>query len=128
MDCLFCKIINGEIPSQKIYEDEKVFVFLDINPNTNGDTLIVPKKHIKDFQELDNDTLTYMHEVMQKLYNLYQEKLKCNGLTIINNCDSAQEIKHYHLHFMPRYLDDNVKITSNKDILKKLEDIKEYLV
>ena len=68
MDCLFCKIIDGEIPSETIYEDDLVKVFLDINPTTNGDSLIVPKTHYKDFLEVPNDILVHMDNVIRKLY------------------------------------------------------------
>ena len=122
MDCLFCKIINNEIPSEIIYEDDIVKVFLDIRPNTNGDSLVVPKKHFKDFREVDNDTLTHIDDVIRKLYPLFQEKLHCDGLTICHNMDYGQEIKHFHVHFIPRYTDDEVKHLSNKE---KLLDIKE---
>ena len=122
MDCLFCKIISDEIPSETIYEDDLVKVFLDINPTTNGDSLIVPTKHFKDFREVDNDTLTHIDDVIKKLYPLFQEKLHCDGLTICHNMDYGQEIKHFHVHFIPRYVDDEVKHLSNKE---KLLDIKE---
>ena len=122
MDCIFCKIINGEIPSEIIYEDDKVSVFLDINPTTNGDSLIVPKKHYKDFLEMPNDLLEHMNDVARKLYPIYKEKLNCDGITIAHNTDYGQEIKHFHIHFIPRYTDDEVKHLSNKD---KLLDIKE---
>ena len=127
MDCLFCKIIDGTIPSQTIYEDEIVKVFLDINPTTNGDTLIVPKKHFKDFREVDNDTMMHINSIIKKLYPLYQEKLHCDGLTISHNTDYGQEIKHFHVHFIPRYENDEVKHSSNKEILMDLDEIKKLL-
>lgn len=127
MDCLFCKIIDGTIPSQTIYEDEIVKVFLDINPTTNGDTLIVPKKHFKDFREVDNDTMMHINSIIKKLYPLYQEKLRCDGLTISHNTDYGQEIKHFHVHFIPRYENDEVKHSSNKEILMDLDEIKKLL-
>lgn len=127
MECLFCKIIQGEIPSQKIYEDEFVEVFLDIHPTTNGDTLIVPKKHYKDFRELDDEILLHINSVIKKLYPIYQEKLKCDGLTISNNTDYGQEIKHFHIHFIPRYKNDGVKHFSNKNLLKDLDEIANLL-
>ncbi len=127
MDCLFCKIIDGTIPSQTIYEDEIVKVFLDINPTTNGDTLIVPKKHFKDFREVDNDTMMHINSIIKKLYSLYQEKLRCDGLTISHNTDYGQEIKHFHVHFIPRYENDEVKHSSNKEILMDLDEIKKLL-
>ena len=127
MDCLFCKIINNEIPSEIVYEDEIVKVFLDINPTTNGDSLVVPKKHFKDFREIDNDTLIHMHDVIKKLYPIYKEKLNCDGLTICHNTDYGQEIKHFHIHFIPRYTFDEVKHLSNKEILKDIKDISKLL-
>ncbi len=127
MDCLFCKIIDGTIPSQVIYEDEIVKVFLDINPTTNGDTLIVPKKHFKDFREVDNDTMMHINSIIKKLYPLYQEKLHCDGLTISHNTDYGQEIKHFHIHFIPRYENDEVKHSSNKNLWMDLDEIKKLL-
>ncbi len=127
MDCLFCKIIEGSIPSEKIYEDNDVLVFLDINPTTNGDSLIIPKKHYKDFREIDNDLLNHMYNIIKKLYPIYQEKLHCDGLTISHNTDYGQDIKHFHIHFIPRYKDDEVKHFSNKEKLKDIKEIKELL-
>ena len=126
-DCLFCKIIKKEIPSEIIYEDSDVFVFLDINPTTNGDTLIVPKKHYLDMFDTPKEVLDHINEVMQKLYPIYKEKLKCDGLTLTTNKDYAQEIKHFHVHFIPRYTNDEVKYLSNKDILKDLKEIQNIL-
>ena len=101
MDCLFCKIIEGSIPSEVIYEDDKVKVFLDISPTTNGDSLVVPKEHFKDFLSIPNDLLIYMYDIIKKLYPIYREKLHCDGLTICHNTDYGQEIKHFHIHFIP---------------------------
>ena len=126
-DCLFCKIINKEISSEIIYEDDKVLVFLDINPTTNGDTLIIPKKHSKDMFDIEDDLLIYMNNIYKKLYPIYKEKLLCDGLTFTTNLDYAQEIKHFHMHFIPRYTNDEVKYLSNKEILKDLKEIKNIL-
>lgn len=123
MNCLFCKIINNEISSVTIYEDEIVKAFLDINPTTNGDTLIVPKEHFKDFREVPNDVLEHMYNVIKNLYPVYQEKLHCDGLTISHNTDYGQEIKHFHIHFIPRYENDEVSHLSNKEILKDINEI-----
>ncbi len=127
MNCLFCKIIEGSIPSDTIYEDDKVKVFLDINPTTNGDSLIVPKEHYQDFRNVPDELLVHIYTVIKKLYPLYQEKLGCDGLTISHNTDYGQEIKHFHIHFIPRYQNDQVKHSSNKNILKDLKEIKETL-
>ena len=127
MDCLFCKIIEGSIPSERIYEDDLVQVFLDIRPTTNGDSLIVPKEHFKDFLSVPDTLLIHMYDVIKKLYPVYKEKLHCDGLTICHNTDYGQEIKHFHIHFIPRYTNDEVKYLSNKNILLDLKEIQEKL-
>ena len=127
MDCIFCKIISGEIPSEVIYEDDVVKVFLDIKPNTNGDSLVVPKKHFKDFREVDDETLLHINRVIKKLYPIYVEKLKCQGLTLCHNTDYGQEIKHFHIHFIPRYENDEIKYLSNKEILLDTKEIMNLL-
>ena len=119
---IFCKIINGEIPSYKLCEDEKVLVFLDINPNTNGHMLIVPKKHIITVEEMDNELATHILNIEKKMHNLLKEKLNIQGLTIVQNNDLGQEVKHYHVHLIPRYSNDGWKMNFNKDIL---DDVKE---
>lgn len=126
-DCLFCKIINKKIPSEIIYEDNKVLVFLDINPTTNGDTLIIPKKHYQDLFEVDNELLIHMNNVYKKLYPIYKEKLNCGGLTLSTNLEYGQDIKHMHMHFIPRYKNDEVKHLSNKEILKDIKEISNLL-
>lgn len=117
MDCIFCKIINGEIPSYTIYEDEIVKVFLDIEPKSNGHTLIIPKKHYLDLGEIDQETLNHIMKISKKIKPLLEEKLKPQGLTIVQNNGTIQEVKHYHLHLIPIY--DNNKI----DDIEKIYDI-----
>lgn len=122
-DCIFCKIIKGEIPSMTIYEDDIVKVFLDINPTTNGDTLIVPKKHIENMLDLDDKTLSHIHKISKEIYSVLKEKLNIDGLTLVQNNFYGQEIKHYHVHLIPRYKNDNVKQLSNKEILKEVKEV-----
>lgn len=127
MDCLFCKIINGDIPSKTVYEDELVKVFLDINPSTNGDMLVVPKKHCENIYDIDDELLKHMHKVVKDLYDLLKEKLSCEGLTLVQNNGLGQEIKHYHIHVTPRYENDLIGITKNKDLLVDIEDVFEQI-
>lgn len=117
-DCLFCKIIKGEIPCFKIYEDDKVLAFLDINPKSNGHTLIVPKKHFKDIYDIDEKTSMHILKVAKELMGKIEEKLSCDGFTLAQNNGDVQEIKHFHLHVIPHY---------QKEKLKKAEDIWEVL-
>ena len=118
MDCLFCKIINKEVPSYKIYEDEIVYAFLDINPDSVGHTLIVPKKHYLDLNDIDINTLKHIMEIAKLLKKRIEEKLNCDGLTLIQNNGKIQEIKHFHLHLKPFYI-------NKKD--KTLEEVYELL-
>ena len=123
MDCLFCKIIEGSIPSKTIYEDELVKVFLDINPNTNGHCLIIPKKHIVTVKEVDSILTTHILEVEKKIYDLLKEKLNIKGLTIVQNNELGQDVKHYHVHLIPRYEDDKWKMNFNQESLKDTDEV-----
>jgi len=111
MDCIFCKIINGDIPSYTIYEDELVKCFLDINPDSNGHTLIIPKKHFTCLDDIDNDTLLHVMNTARKLKKQLEDKLNIDGLTLIQNNGDVQEVKHYHLHLKPYYKDSKEKIS-----------------
>ena len=127
MECLFCKIINGDLPSSAVYDDAVVKAFLDINPTTNGNLLIVPKKHYENIIDIDLTTLNHINKVAKKLYSLLKEKLHIDGLTLIQNNGLGQEIKHYHLHLTPRYVDDNIKHSFNKDLLIDIKDVYQKL-
>lgn len=122
MDCIFCKINNGEIPSYTVYEDEIVRVMMDISPVSNGHMLIIPKTHYTSLEDISLDTLTHIMGIAKKMYSLLKEKLNVDGITLCQNNDYGQEVKHYHLHLIPRYKGDNIKMNSN---LKKdlVEDI-----
>ena len=107
-DCLFCKIINGDIPSFKIYEDDSLFVFMDINPISNGHLLVIPKQHLVTILDVNGDLLSKALEVIQnKLYPLLKDKLNIDGLTITQNNFLGQDVKHYHIHLIPKYSSDN---------------------
>lgn len=120
MDCIFCKIINGEIPCYKVYEDEFVLAFLDINPDSDGHTLVIPKKHVKDLDEIDIDLLKHVMESVKKIKKLLESKLDMDGITLIQNNGDIQEVKHFHIHLKPYYKGN--KLTSIEEVYKKLED------
>ena len=123
MDCLFCKIIDGSIPSKTVYEDDIVKVFLDINPNTDGHMLIVPKKHVVTVNDIDSELASHIVEVKKKMYDLLKEKLNIEGLTIVQNNDLGQDVKHYHVHLIPRYKDDCWKMNFRQDNLTNLDEV-----
>ena len=120
MDCIFCKIINGDISSYKIYEDDFVMAFLDINPSSVGHTLVIPKEHTTDIFSIDEDTLKKLNEVTKHLCYMIEDKLGADGFTLIQNNGIAQDVKHYHLHIIPKYK-NKVKIDI-EDVYKKLSN------
>lgn len=100
---IFCKIINGEIPSKTLYEDEIVKVILDVSPKHTGHTLILPKKHYLDLHDIDIEVLTHIMEVAKKIATLLEEKLNPHSVVLLQNNGKEQEVKHYHLHLIPVY-------------------------
>ena len=116
---VFCKIIKDEIPSYTIYEDDIVKAFLDVNPNHTGHTLIVPKKHYQDFFDIDEDTLIHILKVAKNLTILLKEKLNYDGISLCQNNGLGQEVKHFHLHLIPKYHDE--KKLSLEEVYEKLK-------
>lgn len=110
MDCIFCKIVKGEIPCEKIYEDEKILAFLDIKPAVKGHTLIITKQHCQDFMSLPDELITYLFHKAKAIAPAILKGSKADGFNIgINNGSSAgQVIFHCHLHFIPRYSGDGL--------------------
>lgn len=113
-NCIFCKIANKEIPGKIIYEDDICVAFLDLSQTTNGHTLVIPKKHFKNFLEVDDDTLAHMIKVTKDIANKIVTKLNANGVNILTNANevAGQTVMHFHLHIIPRY-DNNDQIEIN---------------
>lgn len=123
-DCIFCKIIKGEIPSRTVYEDDKIKIIMNINPNTNGHLLVIPQKHMENLLDTPNDLINHSLDIVrEKIYPILKEKLNCEGLTLAQNNELGQEIKHYHIHLIPRYKNDNADLQYNKDLIKDLDEI-----
>jgi len=103
-ECIFCKIVKGEIPSFKVYEDKKVLAFEDINPISPGHTLIIPKKHAKDLWEISDDDLTAIHLASKKVIQAIRKALNPSGVACVqlNGPGANQVVLHYHLHLVPR--------------------------
>ena len=100
---IFCKIVKGEIPSKKIYEDETVIVIMDVNPRSNGHVLIVTKEHYKDLLDIESNTLNHVMKVAKEISDKLIKKLNCDGITLEQNNGISQEVKHFHVHIIPKY-------------------------
>ena len=103
MNCIFCKIVNGDIPSYKIYEDDEILAFLDVNPVNPGHTLIIPKKHTLDITTINDDVLIKILDKSRDISNILIEKMGAQGFTLVQNNGNVQEVKHFHLHVIPKY-------------------------
>ena len=110
--CVFCKIINKEIPASVVYEDDTVLAILDLSQATKGHTLVMPKKHFETFLDLDKNTVSHVFSVAQNLAIKLKNKLGASGVNILNNSYPAagQSVMHMHVHVLPRYNDDDLKI------------------
>ncbi len=114
-NCIFCKIANGEIPSKTLYEDEEFRVILDLAPATKGHALILPKSHYKNLYELPDETAAKVMKLAKKMATTMTEKLGCDGFNIVqnNNEVAGQTVFHFHMHLIPRYENDNQRISWN---------------
>lgn len=108
-DCVFCKIINGEIPSAKVYEDDHVYAFLDISQVTKGHTLIIPKAHTKNIYETPSEIASELFARVPQIANAIKSTYQPIGMNLLNNNGKAadQSVFHLHLHLIPRYGDDD---------------------
>ena len=102
-DCIFCKIVNGEIPSKKVYEDDNVIAIMDVNPKVDGHTLVIPKKHVSEYTDLTDEETLYIFKVAKKLGPSIMNKLGARALTCGINYGESQAVKHVHLHLLPDY-------------------------
>lgn len=106
MDCIFCEIVNGKIPSNLIYQDELIMCFLDIEPINEGHILIIPKNHYLDADEIPTEILLAMMELSKKIVRVIKEKYSPDGYSIMQNGGEFNDIGHYHMHIFPRYKGD----------------------
>lgn len=122
-DCIFCKIIEGEIPGKVIYEDENVMAFLDANPVSKGHTLVVPKKHVEDIHGAGG--MDYLMEALIKVSDALEDAFNPEGINIAQNNGEAagQEVFHLHFHVTPIYTGDELEITYNRSELENGDEI-----
>jgi histidine triad (HIT) family protein len=111
-DCLFCKIVAGEIPSTIVDSDERTVAFMDINPGTRGHALVVPRNHSRDLLEIDPEDLAAVALAGQRLAARAKQALGADGVNLLNSCGEVawQTVFHFHLHVIPRYADDTVRL------------------
>jgi len=110
-NCIFCKIVAGEIPCYKISETKNVLAFLDVMPLTQGHLLIIPKKHIEFIYDAEPEIMAEVMNMATKISAVTKKKLKCDGMNLLLNTEkfAGQIVPHIHLHLIPRYLDDGIK-------------------
>ncbi len=125
-DCIFCKIIKGEIPSTKVYEDESFFSFIDIKPVSPGHLLIIPKTHVVWMQEADDEIIKNMFVLAKKLMLTLKESMGCD---FVQMSVVGKEVPHFHVHLIPRYNDDGIPpLASKKYEEGEMQEIAEKIV
>lgn len=107
-DCVFCKIIRGEVPTEKVYEDEKTLAFLNILPNSLGHTLVIPKDHFENIYETPDEVISNLAVITKKISIAVKKAVQAEGINIISNNEPAagQVVFHTHTHIIPRYKGD----------------------
>lgn len=111
-DCIFCKIIAGELPGQVVDRDERTVAFMDISPATRGHALVVPRRHARDLLEIEPDELAAVMQAGQRLARRTHDRLDADGVNLINSCGQAawQTVFHFHVHVIPRYAGDPLQL------------------
>ncbi len=111
-DCIFCKIVAGELPGQIVEEDERTIAFMDVNPATRGHLLVIPRTHARNLLEISPEDLGATIAAAQRMAQRVNERLAPAGINLINACGSAawQTVFHFHVHVIPRYQDDPLKL------------------
>jgi histidine triad (HIT) family protein len=115
-ECIFCKIVHGEAKSWKVYEDESVYAFLDINPANEYHTLVIPKKHYENIFDIPENDLVAVTRAVRKIVLLYSRKLEIHNVQIINSSGSEaqQDVFHMHFHIVPRHSGDRQNVIWTK--------------
>jgi histidine triad (HIT) family protein len=111
-DCIFCKIVAGELPAQRVDEDERTIAFMDISPATRGHALVIPRRHAPDLLEIEADELEATIVAAQRLARRVKERLGADGVNLLNSCGRAawQTVYHFHIHVIPRFADDPLRL------------------
>ncbi len=128
-DCIFCAIAAGEIPSFKVYEDDLVLAYLDINPFAKGHTLVIPKRHAADIVEADDEMLASVIVRVRKIAAHVKEVLGCDGFNVLQNNGEAagQTVRHLHFHIVPRWKGDPLGFANSKGDMEALKALADKL-
>jgi len=112
LDCIFCKILAGEIPARIVDEDERTIAFMDIAPATRGHALVIPRTHAADLMEITDEDLSAVAASARRLASRMTARLGADGVNLINSCGAAawQTVFHFHMHVIPRYSDDPLRL------------------
>ena len=131
-NCIFCKLANGDIPTNSIYEDDDFNVILDLGPATKGHALILPKEHYKNLYEVPDETAAKAMKLAKKMAIRMTDKLGADGFNLLqnNNEVAGQTVFHFHIHLIPRYEDDgqSINFVPGKPSAEELTAIKEAIV
>ena len=111
-DCIFCKIVAGELPATVVDSDEHTVSFMDISPATRGHVLVIPREHHKDLWEIDPEALAACMRQAQRIAQRQREVLGCDGVNLVNSCGAPawQTVFHFHIHVIPRYEGDPLRL------------------
>jgi histidine triad (HIT) family protein len=111
-ECIFCQILAGEIPANIVEEDERTVTFMDINPATRGHMLVVPRRHVRDLLEIDQEDLEAVAVAAQRAARKAHARLEADGINLLNSCGRAawQTVYHFHVHVIPRYEGDPLRL------------------
>ena len=135
-DCIFCKIVAGEIPSTRVYEDDDTLAFMDIGPIIKGHTLVIPKRHYDSITETPMDAITRIMKVVQRIAQAQMNGLKADGVNVLNANGTAagQQVPHIHFHVVPRFKTDGhhwnwaaKKYDSMEEMKKTADEIKKAM-
>ena len=111
-DCIFCKIVAGELPSETVQEDDHTVAFMDINPWTRGHALVIPRNHSRNIYDVDEEALRHTTAAARRLSLRMRQRLGCDGVNLLHACEPAawQTVFHFHMHVIPRYDDDPLEL------------------
>jgi histidine triad (HIT) family protein len=122
-DCIFCKIVAGELPAEVVQEDEHTLAFMDINPWNRGHALVIPRKHSTDLLEISDEDLAHTTAAAKRLAARMKERLDADGVNLLNACGPAawQTVFHFHIHVIPRYDGDPLQLPTRPQEADKEE-------